>query len=309
MIVSRRRAFKAVAAAGLTFLSAFHSIKRTIGQSEIEPADLETFTVIGGGLDTRPPELKLPGDPENADVFIIARLHLPTGRMRAVNVPRDLYLEIPGFGYDKITRTYDFGSKAGDGAFKAGAETMKTTVLANFGVQVDAVAVATFDGFVDIINTVNGVDVENPYDLFDAEFPTPDHGIESIFFPAGIVHLDGIDALKFVRTRHQDGDAGRVMRQRLVLSAMLEKVTSDEYRAQLPDLVHLYRRVVRNDIGAARRLALALAADNFTAETVEFADLFEYVYSDFTAEGMWIYSGDWAQIPGFVQGFLAGASG
>lgn len=308
MVLSRRHLLKLASALSAPLLTATLAMERVLAQDDIEPADLETFTVIGGGLDTRPPELQLPGAPENADVFIIARLHLPTGAMRAVSVPRDLYMEIPGFGFDKITRAYDHGSKTDGGEFKAGADAMKATVLANFGVEVDAVAMATFEGFVDVINTVEGVDVDNPYDLYDAEYPTPDHGIEEIFFPAGPTHLDGQMALKFVRTRHQDGDAGRIMRQHLVLTAMLEKVTSADYVDRLPDLVHRYRRVVRNDIGASRRLALALAAPKFSSGSVEFADLLPYVYSDTTSAGMWIYSGDWSQIPGFTQDFLAGAS-
>ncbi|MGE3797513.1 MAG: LCP family protein [Thermomicrobiales bacterium] len=289
-------------------LSVLDRAQKAFAQTDIEPAELETFTVVSGGLDSRPPEYQLPGNPENADVFMIARLHLPTGRLRVVSVPRDLYLEIPGFGYDKITRSYDFGSKSGDGGFSAGADTIKATVLANFGVQVDAVALATFESFSKIIDEVGGVDVQNPYDLYDAEFPTLDHGIEEIFYPAGGVHLDGANALKFVRTRHQDGDGGRIMRQKLVLLAMLEKVTGPDYASQLPDLVHQYRRAIRNDIGAARRLTLALAAPNFTRESVEFIDLLPYVYSDYTAQGMWVYSGDWSQIPTVVQNFLAGAT-
>jgi LCP family protein required for cell wall assembly len=308
MVLSRRHLLKAAGAISAPLLSATLAVERVLAQDDIEPADLETFTVIGGGLDTRPPDLQLPGDPENADVFIIARLHLPSGRMRAISVPRDLYVEIPGFGYDKITRAYDHGSKADGGEFKAGSDAMKAAVSANFGVEVDAVAVATFEGFVDVINTVEGVDVDNPYDLYDAEYPTPEHGIEEIFFPAGSIHLDGQSALKYVRTRHQDGDGGRIMRQHLVLMAMLEKTTSPEYADRLPDLVHKYRRVVRNDIGASRRLALALAAPRFSTNSVEFSDLLPYVYSDTTSAGMWIYSGDWSQIPGVVQEFLAGAN-
>ena len=62
------------------------------------------------------------------------------------------------------------------------------------------------------------------------------------------------------------------------------------------------------DLGAARRLTLALAAPSFSADTVAFTDLLPYVYSDYTAQGMWVYSGDWSQIPTVVQNFLAGAT-
>ncbi len=92
----------------------------------------------------------------------------------------------------------------------------------------------TFTGFETMIDAVGGLEVENPYDLYDGEFPTPDYGTKEIFFPAGTIHLNGYDALDYVRTRHQDSDDGRVMRQRLVLLSMLQKVTSDGYRDQLP---------------------------------------------------------------------------
>lgn len=93
------------------------------------------------------------------------------------------------------------------------------------------------------------------------------------------------------------------MRQHLVLLAMLSKVTSDEFRDELPDLVEQYRKTVRNNLGQSRRLALALAAPSFEARAISFADLDQFVWGDTTSEGMWIYSGDWNQIPGYVEDF------
>jgi polyisoprenyl-teichoic acid--peptidoglycan teichoic acid transferase len=267
---------------------------------EVEPAELDVITVLVGGLDSREP-----GQPENADVFIIARVDVPNGTIRAVSVPRDLYLEIPGFGYDKITRTYDFGSKSQGGEFKAGAATMKATVERNFGITVDGVVVTTFGGFEQIIDALAGIDVLNPYDLYDGQFPTPDYGYKEIFFPEGWIHLNGEQALDYVRTRHQDSDEGRVMRQQLVLNALLEKAQQPDIVTKLPDLVHENRRAVRTDLGASKRLALALAVPNFSTERIAYTDLHALVYSDYTPQGMWIYSGDWSQIPGYVQGYLA----
>jgi LCP family protein required for cell wall assembly len=300
--IKRRTILRAVGAIPLAALSARYSIRRALAQDDDgAPADITQLTVLIAGLDSREPD-----QPENADVFIIARIDVPNARVRAVGVPRDLYVSIPGFGYDKITRTYDFGSKANNGEFKYGAQTMIDTVAENFGIVADAVVATTFSGFEQIIDAVGGIEVDNPYDLYDAEFPTPDYGVKEIFFPQGHIHLDGADALDYVRTRHQDSDTGRIMRQQLVLLAMLKKVTSDEFRDQLPTLVEDYRKVVRNNLGRSRRLALALAAPSFTTESVEFTDLLSFVWGDTTSEGMWIYSGDWSQMPGYVQGFLNG---
>lgn len=300
--IKRRTLVRGAAAVPFALLSARYSIKRALAADDVVPADITQLTVLAAGLDSREVD-----QPENADVFIIARIDVPNSTVRAVSVPRDLYVDIPGFGYDKITRSYDFGSKANNREFKAGAQTMIDTVASNFGIEADAVVATTFTGFEEIINSVGGIDVENPYDVYDGEFPTVDYNYKEVYFPEGTIHLSGEDALDFCRTRHQDGDGGRVMRQHLVLLSMLNKVTSDEFRDQLPELVEQHRKTVRNNLGQSRRLALALAAPSFKAESITFTDLDSFVWGDTTAEGMWIYSGDWGQIPGYVQGFLNGA--
>jgi LCP family protein required for cell wall assembly len=271
------------------------------GTKAQEPADVDTLTLIVGGLDTRQP-----GEPENSDVIMLARVDIPNGTVRAISIPRDLYLEIPGFGYDKITRAYDFGSKADNGSFKGGAATMTATVATNFGLEVDGVVLTTFDGFVQVIDAFGGVDVENPYDLYDGEYPTVDYGYAEIFFPAGWIHLNGEEALQFVRTRHQDGDDARVMRQQLVIRALLERARDPEIAPELPNIVKKHRKAIRTDLRSSEQLALALAAPAFSNDGVTFANLTALVYPDTAPGGMWIYSGDWSQIPGYVQGFLNG---
>ena len=183
---------------------------------------------------------------------------------------------------------------------------MAATIASNFGVEADGVVLTTFDGFVDIVDALGGIDVDNPYDLYDAQYPTQDYGIEEIFFPAGQIHLDGTEALKFARTRHQDGDNGRVLRQQLVLRALLDRARDPEVAPKFPDLVKKHRKSVRTDLSTAERLALALVASCFTNDDVTFGNIDNLIYPDSGPGGMWIYSGDWSQIPGYVQAFLNG---
>ncbi|MER3437787.1 MAG: hypothetical protein C4346_09500 [Chloroflexota bacterium] len=265
--------------------------------------EIKSLTLIVGGLDTRQP-----GEPENSDVLMLAHVDLESHTVRVVSIPRDLYVEIPGFGYDKITRAYDFGSKADGGQFKGGAAAMRATIEANFGVEVDGVVLTTFDGFVEIVDALGGIDVVNPYDLYDAEYPTVDYGTKEIFYPAGPLHLNGEQALEFVRTRHQDGDDGRIMRQQLVIRALLERARDPKIADRLPDLIKKHRKAVRTDLSRTEQLALALAAPSFTQDDVVFTTLNGLIYPDTAPNGMWIYSGDWSQLPGFVQGFLNGSA-
>jgi polyisoprenyl-teichoic acid--peptidoglycan teichoic acid transferase len=263
--------------------------------------DVKTLTLTVGGLDTRQPD-----QPQNSDVLMIARVDVPNRTVRAVSIPRDLYLEIPSFGYDKITRAYDYGSKADNGSFKGGAAAIVATVANNFGVETDGVVLTTFDGFVDIVDAFGGVDVDNPYDVYDAEYPTNDFGTKEVYFPAGGNHLNGEQALEFARTRHQDGDDGRVMRQHLVILALLERARDATIAAKLPSVVKKHRKSVRTNLSSAAQVALTAAAPSFTNDGVTFTTLNGMIYPDTGPGGMWIYSGDWSQIPGYVQGFLNG---
>jgi len=296
-----------VALKGLIGASAMaHAVKMQFvsaqDDDDLQPANLSRpQTLIVGGLDSREK-----GQPENSDVFMLARVDLQAGTVRAISVPRDLYIEIPGFGADKITRAYDFGSKSQNGKFKAGAELMKATVELSFGIEIDSVVVTTFHGFEAIVDAFDGVEVDNPYELADNEYPTLDYGYTSIYFPAGVQTLDGEQALQFCRTRHQDGDPGRVMRQHLVLRALLDRATDPEYADNLWDVVKENKKKVKTDLGPSKQLAYALAAPDFTNEKVAFASLQDLVYEDTTAGGMWIYAGMWDQIPAFVEGFLDG---
>jgi LCP family protein required for cell wall assembly len=283
--------------------AAFGRAGLAYAQDDLEPANIRRpLTLFVGGLDSREPD-----QPENTDVNIFARVDLQNTTVRAISIPRDLYLEIPGYGYDKVTRAYDYGSKADSGSFKAGAQLVIDTIGLNFGLELDGVVLTTFDGFIQIIDALGGVDVENPYDLYDGEYPTRDYGYKEIFYPAGALHLSGEEALEFARTRHQDGDDGRVMRQQLIIRALLERARESELAAALPQIVAENEDAVRTDLGPSKRLALALAAPNFSNDNLTFATLNSLVYADTAPGGMWIYSGDWSQIPGYVEGFLSGA--
>ncbi len=261
-----------------------------------------TLTVIVGGLDTRTPE-----EPENTDVFMIARVNFDTGIVRVLPVPRDLFVDIPGIGGDKITRAYDYGSSAQSDDPQAGIDLIKATVAHNFGIEVDAVVLTTFAGFEEIIDAIGGVDVENPYDVYDAEYPTPDLQTMEIFFPAGPLHLDGADALIFCRTRHMDGDDGRVMRQQLVLRAVLDKVRDPAMLAQAPELIDAVQDAVRTDLSVGQMLSIATLIPDFSNDSVAFGSMLPYLYGSTAPNGAWIYAADWSALPGFVQAYLDGS--
>lgn len=155
-------------------------------------------------------ELKT-GSVEGARADTIMLLHLPDGGGEPVllSLPRDSYVEIPGFGFDKINAAY------GDG----GAPLMVATVEQATGLPIDGYLEVGFDGFVDVVAAVGGVEMCLDEPVVEER--------SDLDLPAGCQDLEGKDALNYVRMRYADprGDLGRVERQREFLSALVNKMT------------------------------------------------------------------------------------
>ncbi len=261
----------------------------SLGQSR----DQRTFVVAG--LDSRAPV-----DPGNTDALLLVRLDLDAGTVRALSIPRDLYVVIPGFERDKICRAYDLGMRAdADRDWEAGAETLARTILRNFGVEVDGSAFADFDGFPEVIDALGGIELDNPYDVYN-----PDR--TRVVFPEGTITLDGEEALEFTRTRHQDGDDGRVDRQQLVLAAMLDKAQDPAIRADLPGIFATALGAIRTDVSLPLQLRLFDLAQNISEDDVAFGTITEFLTEETLPSGMWVYQADWKTLPNYVQSWLDG---
>lgn len=300
---SRRRlvlAGSAFAAAGV-FRIAPSVTAQHGGAVSVELPKKDEYTFLVGGLDTRTVE-----EPENTDVMVVARVNLAAGTVRSMSFPRDLLVEIPGVGYDKINRAYDYGAKANNHDWNAGVALMEQTVEHNFGLTVDAVATTNFRGLEAVVDALGGIHVENPYDLYDATYPTEDFGTKEIFYPAGPLDLNGEEALEFGRTRHQDGDDGRVMRQQLILTSMLEKAQDPAMVAKLPELVEASRDAVTTNIPVDIQAQLVAAVPGIDSGNAVWGTMTDYVWGDTTASGMWVYQADWSVLPGYIQNWLAG---
>lgn len=302
--LSRRKTV--IAAAALAGAGALRAIPGTAQYEDVvaTPAPIEvkdSYTFLAAGMDTRSRD-----EPENTDVLMVSRVDLANGIVRTISFPRDLYLEIPGVGLDKINRAYDYGSMASNDDWNAGIAKVTEMIEYNFGIDVDAAITTTFTGLAKVVDTLGGVTVDNPYDLYDAQFPTANYGYKEIFYPAGVQTLNGEQAMEFSRTRHQDGDDGRVMRQQLVLTGLLEKAQEPETLMKLPELVEAARDAVVTNIPDAVQAQLIAAVPTIDPENVIFGTMTDLLWGDTTDSGMWVYQGDWSTLPGYVQGFLNG---
>ncbi len=151
-----------------------------------------------------------PGDPGRSDSMILIRMDNQQGFLSMLSFPRDLYVNIPGYGLGRINEAFALG-----GPGKA-IETVKalTGQPINYFVNID------FEGFVKLVDQVGGVylDVDRKY--FNENTPGEANSYSEIDLKPGYQRMNGKDALAYVRYRHTDSDFARIARQQAFLSEL-----------------------------------------------------------------------------------------
>jgi len=166
----------------------------------------------------------------------------------AVSIPRDLWYQP---WQTKVNSLYYYGKEKGDGLGKT-----KEILGEILGEKIDHALVVDFQVFKDLVDLVGGVNVEVERTFDDFFYPLPGKEddlcggdlkfacrYEHIRFEAGIQHLDGEQALKFVRSRYAEGEEGtdsaRSYRQQKVILALKKKITSPNVLLSLPKIFAL----------------------------------------------------------------------
>lgn len=194
--------------------------KRTVVQITRSPSDGERPEEIEGtgrnflllGSDKRSPEdaASQGVSGQRSDVMMLVHVAEDNGSVYVMSFPRDLYVEVPGHGKDRINSALAYG----------GVGLAVTTVENYVGVPIDHVALIDFEGIEGLVDTLGGVDVKIPQ-----SFEAQGHQ-----FTEGTQTLNGEEALAFVRERKQfsGGDFQRNRNQQAVLKGIADKLISAE---------------------------------------------------------------------------------
>jgi LCP family protein required for cell wall assembly len=222
------------------------------------------------GIDRRPGEAFI----SRTDSMMIISSDPATDTASVLSVPRDLYVDIPGYGQDRINTALVYGARGGD--YLDGAALAMQTVSSNLNIPVHHYALVDFGAFVRIVDILEGIDVEVPYAIDDPLYPDMDYGYDPLFIPAGTQHFDGQLALKYARTRHADSDFNRAYRQQQVLFAARDKALSLGLGELLLRAPSLYREVedgIRTDLTLEQLLRLAKTMGDIPAAGIQSAVL------------------------------------
>ncbi len=166
---------------------------------------------------------------------IVVRVDFDNKKVTMVSLPRDLWIPNDLGGccnkLDEISGNETDGARDPQDAKLHGFAHTLATIEKDFSIPISAFAWVGLDGFVKVIDTLGGVDVDVLHPIVDDEYPddvnTNDpYGYKRLDIPAGPQHLDGRTALEYVRSRHSDatGDFGRSARQQSVLAALKKKL-------------------------------------------------------------------------------------
>ncbi len=151
-----------------------------------------------------------------------------TRQIGILSIPRDLWVEIPGFGHERINTAYPSGE--GNRLPGGGPGLAMRTVESVVGIPVQYYAVIEFSAFEQMIDEIGGIDV-----LVRERIKISPIGRQSLWLEAEPNHLDGAQALAYARVRKAAGDDfGRAERQQQVAMAVLDRVIGFE---MVPTLV------------------------------------------------------------------------
>lgn len=158
------------------------------------------------------------------DSIQVVSLDTVNKKVSFTSVPRDFYYNILGYGPSKINAVYELAEANAAGS---GGQAARAAIGNVLGINISNFAVIDFTAALEAIDKVGGVDVNVPTALYDSAYPCAD---EVHYCPysisAGMHHMDGAAALKYMRTRHADSDFGRSGRQQQVIGALKTKALS-----------------------------------------------------------------------------------
>jgi polyisoprenyl-teichoic acid--peptidoglycan teichoic acid transferase len=245
----------------------------------------DRVTVLFLGIDQRCDE----EGPTRTDSIMLLTMD-PIGLSGAIlSVPRDLWVEIPGFGVDRVNQAHYLG-EAYD--YPGGGPALAVdTVEGAIGVKINYYVTVNFDAFIKIIDLIGGIEVEVAEEIDDPLYPDNCYGYDPFYMTAGKQQMDGYVALKYARTRATfGGDVDRAGRQQEVALAVREKIMRINMVPQLiaraPELWYTLQDNVQTNMNLDEAVQLALLVQDIPRSSIRDAVIdFNYVYNETTPSG------------------------
>ncbi len=222
-------------------------------------------TVLLIGLDYRDWEAGI-GAPRS-DTMMLLTLDPQTMTAGVLSVPRDLWVNIPGYGYSKINNAYAYGE--GDKLPGGGPGLAMKTVESFLGVEIDYYAQIDFSTFEQMIDTIGGVCLDVPEEIRVGRTYENSQLLEP-----GYQCLDGKATLGYARARYTEGgDVDRAKRQQQVIRAIMDKVFDPanfpRLMASVPTLYDQLSAGIHTNMSLNDALRLAVLVKDLPRENIK----------------------------------------
>ena len=239
--------------------------------SQVNGGEAQNILILGS--DKRANEEE---DPGRSDTTMLIRLDPDRNAIAVMSIPRDLKVEIPGYGTGKFNEAYSYG----------GPKLTLQTVKQLTGLPINHVVNVDFLGFVRAVYAIGCVytDVDRRYFHSNAGLPADEQYAEINVQP-GYQLLCGKKALQYVRYRHTDTDLVRSARQQDFISAARQRISLQDLVFDQSGLIDIFTKYTTSDINDKETmlqvLKLFLASRNASIKEVHFpAELGpSYVYT------------------------------
>ena len=180
-------------------------------EQAIDPLE-DNFSILFIGIDDSD-ERDYQGN-SRSDALILATFNKDQKSIKLLSIPRDSYVYVPEKG---VTTKINAAHAAG------GPKATMDTVEELFDIPVDYYVRMNFHAFIDVVDSLDGIEVDVPYEMYEMDSHDKKNAIH---LEEGLQTVDGEEALAFARTRKQDSDIQRGERQQEVLKAIISKATS-----------------------------------------------------------------------------------
>lgn len=201
-------------------------------------------------------------------VMMIVHIDPTANTVTLVSIPRDSWVSVRQLGgMHKIDQAFFLGATQHTN-FDDGVRLARLTIEQDYGMTIDRYAWVGLSGFSKVIDTLGGVDINITHPIVDDAYPNDTggsanpndpYGYKRLYISAGPQHLNGEQALEYVRSRHADlvGDIGRTERQQQVLQALKLKLNVQSVLTNLPQLIKDVTGSVYTDLSEQEMLAFA----------------------------------------------------
>jgi LCP family protein required for cell wall assembly len=209
-----------------------------------------------------------------ADSIRIVRVDFTSPGVKMVDIPRDIWVEIPGISdhygitHGKLNQAYFFGNP-GMGYYDGPGEgpgLLARTLDQNFGLKVDHYLAVDTTTFVKVVDTIGGIDVylDSGMDLnINHDGANPD-----LVLAAGLNHLNGQKALELAENRYPT-TFQRAKNQDIVLKALREKLLSPAMIPEIPELIAQFSGSVQTDLSPNDISKLVCLSQSITGENTQ----------------------------------------